>query len=364
MKACRSPRRIFCSKRAKRIDFMKRLSVLGKIVVTLNIIVAFFLFLACFTPYIRVRSFPALSFLGLAVPVLVATNMFFALYWLVARKRLWSISFLVLLIGYFMLGNFINLPFGSNAVFSKDDLTLMSFNVRVFNKNKNIDSETVFEDIKSFVSEQKPDIICFQETGYLRRMEYIDYPYKYLKYINNQKKILLAIFSKYPIVGEGLINFPDTHNSAAYADIVYQKDTIRVYNLHLQSLGITPGKGIIKRSSTKELYEKLSTKFIKQEQQAMQIVEHSSNTDYKKIICGDFNNSQFSRTYKILSKNMVDTFKAKGSGYGRTLVFHGVPVRIDFILADEELEVTGHKNYDVQYSDHYPIMASFRLGIN
>ena len=58
---------------------------------------------------------------------------------------------------------------------------------------------------------------------------------------------------------------------------------------------------------------------------------------------------------------MQDSFEEKGSGYGRTYNYHGLPVRIDFILADEGIEVKSHKNFNVKYSDHFPVMASFSL---
>ncbi|MFH6605019.1 endonuclease/exonuclease/phosphatase family protein [Maribacter algicola] len=340
---------------------MKKLSVFNKIVLTVNIIVASLLFLACFTPYISVKSFPVLSFLGLAVPIFVAINILFFLYWLISGRRLWLLSFAALVVGYLALGNFIKLTYGDEVVFSEDDLKIMSFNVRGFNKNRNIESETIFEDIKTFIDKEEPDIICFQEVGYLRRKEYVDYPFMHLEYIGNPGKVLLGIFSKYPILKSELINFKWTRNNAAYADILYENDTIRVYNLHLQSLGITPGRGVIRNSSSEKLCKQLSTHFQKQEEQAKFVVEHGNGVNYKKIICGDFNNSQFSRTYNILSKNKIDAFKAKGTGYGRTFSFHGLPVRIDFILADPEFEITAHKTYDVEYSDHFPIMASFKM---
>jgi len=47
-----------------------------------------------------------------------------------------------------------------------------------------------------------------------------------------------AIFSKFPIVKSGSIEFPNTANNAIYADIVKGSDTIRIYNVHLQSLRI------------------------------------------------------------------------------------------------------------------------------
>ncbi len=339
---------------------MRKLSLFNKIVLTVNVIVATLLFLACFTPYISVKIFPALSFLGLAVPILVATNILFFLYWLIGRRRQWLLSFTALLIGYLALGNFINLPFGDDVVFSENELKIMSFNVRGFNKNKNIDSETIFEDIESLVTEQNPDILCFQELGHIPKEAYTIYPYGDVRYVKTANEYL-GILSKYPIVIAEPLLIPGDSGPAFYADILYKKDTIRIYSLHLESLGITPGSGIIRRSHPKRLYGQLTESFKRQEEQAKYVVEHAGKVNYKKIICGDFNNSQFSRTYKIMAKNKMDTFKAKGSGYGRTFIFHGLPVRIDFILADPEFEVTAHKTYDVEYSDHFPIMASFRL---
>jgi len=340
---------------------MRGLSSVNKIVFAINIFTAALLFSACLTPYMSVSTFPAISFLGLAVPVLVAANILFFLYWLLQRKRQWAISFLALLLGYLALGNFVHLPFGSNASFSEDDLTVMSFNVREFNDNKIIDSGSISKEIEDLVNTEKPDIICFQEAGKITVTDYDSYPYRYLEHTGNKYRVRMAILSKYPILDAGLLNFPRTNNNGSYVDVLYKKDTIRVYNLHLQSLGITPGQGVIRKSSSEKLYKQLTTYFKKQENQANAVIEHANRVPYDKIICGDFNNSQFSRAYKIISENRVDTFKAKGSGYGRTFVFHGVPVRIDFILADPGIEVAGHKTYDVPYSDHFPIMASFRL---
>ena len=92
-----------------------------------------------------------------------------------------------------------------------------------------------------------------------------------------------------------------------------------------------------------------------------QIVEHIKGSPYPVILCGDFNNTQFSNAYQIVRGDKQDTFIEEGTGYGGTLNFRGLPVRIDFILADPTFEVQSHKNYDEKYSDHFPIMASFKL---
>jgi endonuclease/exonuclease/phosphatase family metal-dependent hydrolase len=340
---------------------VKRLSIFDKIVFIINTLAALLLLAACAVPNISSGQFSFLSFLSLAVPLLVGVNVLFCLYWALKRRRHLWLSLFVLVFGYFTLGTFLKFKFSEEKVL-EEDLSVMSYNVRVFNKFEELDNPNVFEDVKAFVSEENPDIICFQEPGYLRRKEYTDYPYKYLEYIHMEGKVLLGIFSKYPIVNSGLVNFPQSPNNASYADILYKNDTLRIYNVHLQSLGITPGKGVIRREPSDKLFKMLTKSFTLQQQQAKIIEEHMKTTNYKKILCGDFNNTQFSNTYKTIKGDKQDTFIEQGTGYGRTLYFHKFPVRIDFILADPAFKVKSHKNYDGVYSDHFPIMASFELG--
>lgn len=340
---------------------MRRLSFFDKIVFAINILFAILLFLACLSPYILTKTLSFLPFLGLSVPALVIINILFFGYWSLKRKRQLSLSFLALLVGYISLGTFVRFGGGDKKT-SENDLTILSYNVRYFNKYGNIESETVFEDIKNFVEEQDPDILCFQEVNSMRRTKkHFEYPYEYVEKHGTKIKTVLSVFSKYPIIQAEVIRFPNTKNNACYADIVVKKDTIRVYNVHMQSLGITPGSGAISSNSPQTLYSKLGAEFKKQEEQAQYIAEHGNNVSYKKIVCGDFNNNQYSRTYGLIKGNKLDSFDEKGTGYGRTFVFHGIPARIDFILADPTFEVTSHQNFDQKYSDHFPIMASFRL---
>lgn len=49
-----------------------------------------------------------------------------------------------------------------------------------------------------------------------------------------------AIFSKYKIINQGTIAFPESDNLVIFADVKKGKDTLRVYNIHLQSVKISP----------------------------------------------------------------------------------------------------------------------------
>ncbi|MEO9891277.1 endonuclease/exonuclease/phosphatase family protein [Aurantibacter sp.] len=339
---------------------MRHLSFINKIIFAFNILIALLLLVDCLSPYVSVTTISFLPFLALGTPILVIVNVMFLGYWVLKGRRQFILSLIALVCGYLSLGTFIQFNNENNS--SKDDLKIMSYNVRQFNSNLNLESKTVFEDIKDLVATSGADIVCFQEASNKYKMKPFDYPYKYIsEKPRGQVRTGISIFSKYPIIEAETILFTESVNNGCYADILVSKDTIRVYNLHMQSLGITPGHGIIRNSDSQKLYKKLTSKFYKQETQAEIIAKHSKDVSYRTIITGDFNNNQYSRTYNILKGDRLDSFDEKGSGYGRTFNFHRMPVRIDFMLADPGIEITSHKNFNQVYSDHFPILATFRL---
>lgn len=361
MKAYQKLKKTFYSKQVRKIKVARKLSVFNTFLFFLNVIVALFLLGAFAVPHISSERFSFLAFLSLAVPLLVGVNTLFLLYWMLRRRQQLWLSLVVLVFGYFALGTFVKLKFSDETPL-EEDLSVMSYNVRSFNRYKQLDNRFVFEEIKEFVDQEHPDIICFQEPSYGRKREYLkDYPYHSLEYIYTNMKVMLGFFSKYPIIKSDFITFPDSRNNGAYADILYKNDTIRIYNVHLQSLGVTPGSGAIRGQASDKLFKKINKNFSIQQQQAKLVKENIDACSYKQIVCGDFNNTQFSNAYQTIKGDKLDTFIEKGKGFGRTLDFHNVPMRIDFILADPVFEVKSHKNYDVKYSDHYPIMASFKL---
>lgn len=335
------------------------MSFWSKTVFGLNILFSAFLLLACVVPYTKSAS---LSFLSLAVPLLVLINFLFLLYWLiVSPKRMW-LSFAVLVVGYFVLGSFVQ----SNSMdktAKKNVLKVMSFNIQGF---EGYPTDMVRPNIKvfeDFIQNQNPDIICFQEFGYrgVRKKLFAKYPSNFINHQVGSKEtgVLMAIYSKYPIVNKGNINFPNSGNGANFVDILYKEDTVRVYNLHLESLKVRPRS--IKRERSDRLLGRLRNSFAKQQEQADLIRNHMDLVNFRRIVCADFNNTQYSYAYNAVKIDMKDSFEEKGFGYGRTINFWKFPLRIDFILTDPGIEVLEHENYNVKLSDHEPIMATLRI---
>ncbi|RRQ48906.1 endonuclease [Maribacter algicola] len=334
------------------------MSFWGKTVYGLNIVFSVGMLLACIAPYTKSAN---LSFLSLPVPVLVISNFLFLLYWLMVKpKRLW-LSFIVLVVGYFSLGSFVQ--FNTGESYDDNALKVMSFNIQGFEGFPRNYDRPIVPEIADFIQKENPDILCFQEFGYwgLRNEVFQNYPYSFTNYEvgSEEKGVLMAIYSKYPIINKGDIEFPNSLNGASFVDVLYKKDTLRAYNLHLESLKVRPRS--LKRERSDRLLGRLRNSFAKQQEQADLIREHMKGVSFRKIVCADMNNTQYSYAYQELKQDMEDSFVEKGYGYGRTINFWKFPLRIDFILTDPGIDVLDHKNYSESLSDHEPIMATLQI---
>ena len=169
----------------------------------------------------------------------------------------------------------------------------------------------------------------------------------------------LAVFSKYKIVNKGKIEFTNSNNKAIYVDVLKSKDTIRVYNVHFESLHINPDLEELSEENTEYLVKRIGGRFKKQQDQALKVLKHQEVCKYKKIVVGDFNNTAYSYIYTQFKKaKFQDAFELAGNGFGRTFNFKFFPLRIDYILISEEFKVNEFKNFNNKYSDHYPIKAN------
>jgi endonuclease/exonuclease/phosphatase family metal-dependent hydrolase len=113
--------------------------------------------------------------------------------------------------------------------------------------------------------------------------------------------------------------------------------------------------------SSENLVKRVGTTFKLQQSQTELFLAHKANCRYKMIVCGDFNNTAYSYIYKEIKGDLQDAFVEAGNGFGRTFNFKFFPIRIDFILADQSFDINAFKTFDVELSDHYPIMANVKL---
>jgi endonuclease/exonuclease/phosphatase family metal-dependent hydrolase len=339
---------------------MRNLNAIDKIIFFFNSILASMLLLSYLLPFVEPKHFAYISVLSLTVPLLIILNILFAIYWLLKVKRQLILSLFVLIIGYSHVLSLYKFSSSKNIENTKN-LSIMNYNVRLFNLYNWITKKDIETQIFSLIKKEQPDIVCFQEYLPQDKVDLSFYKYKYEELSGQRVKNGQAIFSKYPIVSSGSINFPNTENNAIFADVVKANDTIRIYNVHLQSSGINTDAKHLKNKNSERLFNRVAKTFKMQQSQAELFIKHKNNSPYKMIICGDFNNTSYSYVYRKIKGDLVDAFEEAGNGFGRTFNFKYFPVRIDFILVEESFSINGFKSYEAKLSDHYPILAKVSL---
>jgi len=332
---------------------MKKLALTDKLLFVINLLLATILLISYLGYYISPDSISVISFLSLSVPFLITLNLVFAVFWMLKLKRQFLLSTLVLIIGYQYITKFYSLS--EKKVLLTNDVKIMSYNVRLFNLYNWIEGDSIEQNIYKFINNKAPDILCIQEFHLSTEFE-LNYPYEYVHISTDKNNYGHAIFSNFNIVNSGALNFPDSTNNAIFVDIVKNNDTIRVYNVHLESLKINPKEDNFTQENSEKFRIRVEKSFKKQTEQAVLIMQHQGKTPYKTIICGDFNNNAFSWVYRKLKSSKRDAFEIGGKGFGKTYDYF-FPLRIDFILVDEKIDINNFKTYDINYSDHYPIMA-------
>ncbi|WP_047546533.1 endonuclease/exonuclease/phosphatase family protein [Psychroserpens sp. Hel_I_66] len=342
---------------------MGKLKVFEKFIFVINSLMAFALLLSYILPYAEPNKFAFLSVLSLAVPFLIIINILFVIYWLLKVKKQMLVSLVVLALGYNYVFSLYKLTTSKNVV-DTENISVMNYNVRLFNAFDWIKDPNLKDHISKFISEKNPDILCMQEYRPDENIDLSALPYKHIELSGNKVKNGQAIYTKFPIINSGSIEFPNTSNNAIFADVVKGADTIRIYNVHLQSLGIDPTAEELSTENSENLFKRVSSTFKMQQSQAEQFLEHKKKCSYKMIISGDFNNTAYSYVYKEIKGDMKDAFKQAGNGFGRTFDFKFFPVRIDFVFVDDAFQINAFKTYDVKYSDHYPVMAKVKLKSN
>ena len=338
---------------------MKELSLFNKIVFFFNNVCAL-LFIASFViPYIAPKTFPLIAVISLLVPFLLSAHLVFIIYWIITgfKKHMFLSVFCIILSIIFSAFPY---EFNKKVITSNNELSLMTYNVHLFNKYNWINKENLATNIVDFIHKQDPDILAVQEFSPNSKVNF-NYPYKSIVLKGEKISFGQAIFSKYKIISKGSVDFDNSSNNAIYVDILKNKDTIRIYNIHLESLRLGNNQELLIEEKSDKIIRRLTKGFVKQQEQVEKFLEHKAQFKGKIIISGDLNNTSYSWVYHQIKKEMYDTFIEAGNGFGKTFDLRKYPLRIDFILVDETMEVNEHQNFTVVYSDHFPVMA--RIGL-
>jgi len=339
---------------------LKPIKFLGKLIYIVNWL-AVVLLLACFAASMMPpASFPYFNLLSLAVSPLILINVLFAIYWIFRGKKRFVPSVLILILAFLFFK-----PVVWNTARKAQDkpksLSVLSYNVRLFNAyEEDPDPGQVRARFAQMLETQSPDVLCIQEYYVPNSVDLSAYPYRFVHFKDSTNVLGHAIFSKYPLINSGSFDFQGTYNNSIYSDVVVGRDTLRLYNFHLQSIGILPNLDFLQARGADQISEGISAAFVRQQEQAETIVQHREQSPYRVIASGDLNNSAFGSVYNEMAHGLNDAFLEAGNGVGGTYIFGFYPLRIDFILSDPDLTVTEYVTLERGMSDHKPIYTSLQ----
>jgi endonuclease/exonuclease/phosphatase family metal-dependent hydrolase len=353
--------------------------VIYRILLAVNGIFAIALLISYLAVVVSPVNFVLPAFLGLAYPYLLFFNIIFVIVWAMLLRFEALISLVVIFAGFIHFSNYIKLtrPSGDKT----NTYKVLSYNVRLFNYFENNKGLTSEKKIFSFLKSQSPDIICLQDLFLVGKptveeslmIEYLGGKYySHMKVTESGKNRYYGIitFSKYPIIKRGEIVHPASSSLTIYTDIVINKDTVRVYNNHLESfrlkrmersfieeLSLADKKTM---SEVKSLSVSLKKGFRKRAIQAQVVKDYINKSPYKVMVTGDFNDTPVSYVYRKIRKGLNDSFINSGYGAGFTYRGNYPPNRIDYILYDNKYVNSYFEIIKLNYSDHYPIVAYFK----
>jgi endonuclease/exonuclease/phosphatase family metal-dependent hydrolase len=358
-------------------------SIVYGIVLAINGIALIGLMASYLAGSISPADFWPLAFAGLAYPVMLAIALIFALFWAIRRK--WKL----LLFHLFILGIRADLVAAHIQIGNRNadlpienGINVMTYNVHLFSAYRELDNRQELHSMVDHITAESTDIICMQEyfsQGEKNRPEIKD-DLKKLSLGRHShieayagspgtpytSGVALATLSSYPVLARGRIL---ATNSAAmrciYTDLLIAQDTIRVYNVHLESVRIqdadfqTLNQVLTEMDSLERLsniFAKLRNAFVNRAELSDSMVAHMARCPFPVIVCGDFNDTPASYSYQRISRSLKDSFREAGKGSGFT--YARVPLfRIDNILYSNSFRARSHSVHQWPHSDHYAVTA-------
>lgn len=358
------------------------------LILSLNLISVAALLFSYLAPFINPSKFALPALFGLAYPYLLMVNLIFLFYWLIRLKKEILISLLVILMGWNQLNNL--LPLGGKnyevptEINTERTFRVFSYNVRGFDRYHWTEDPNTKKEIFDLIMTQEPDILCIQEyyTSNLKGERQSDiskhlaqFPHSDIYYTTdpaNKSGFGIATYSKVPVLKRSRIPFNSTYNAAMYTDHLILDDTIRVFNVHLQSIKFREDNyafldtARLKYSNEqiqeiKSIGSRLKTAFTLRAEQATMIANYIKESPHPVIVIGDFNDTPQSYAYRKIKKGLKDAFRQAGRGFGNTYAGELPSFRIDHIMMGEPLVPYQFKRIKTDCSDHFPITTLLYL---
>lgn len=314
----------------------------------------FFLLVAMLlNAYVPPKTFPWFNFIALGFPILMSVYFVLTIFWIISWKKR---AFVFLLFGLLFFKPVIR---WINYVPDKKEAA----NLKILTLNAKGGSYGM-EKIESYVNGQNADIVLLQEYGDREK-----YQFKGLH--EGPQSYVVTFFSKYKIIEQKqLIESNYTYNNAYVirTDLEIRGKIYRIINVYLQpfkfkkSMVKLNGNSDEDERKVKNVIKRMIPTFKMHQEQISTIRESIDNSPYPVILAGDFNSVPNSYEYYHLLDGLQDAFVEAGQGSGTSFHDYKFPIRIDYIFSSKTIKPLSYKvDRSVKLSDHFPVMASFKL---
>ena len=301
--------------------------------------------------YIPPKVFPWFNLLSLGFPFLITGYILLTIFWIFSWKKR---AFVFLFLGLLFFNSTIRWVNYSSKKGEVADLKIVSFNTKIAKFGK--------KNIEAYIDSINADVVFLQEDGQKK------YQFKGLsKTINN--RVVISTFTKHKIIAEKELIFSEFINAyGSQTDIEIKGKIYRFINVYLGpfkfeksmvKLGVNKDED---EEKAKNIVKKLIPTFKQHQEQVNMIREGVENSPYPVILAGDFNSVPNSYEYYHLLDGLQDAFVESGSGSGTSFHDYKFPIRIDYVFTSKSIQPISYTvDRSVNISDHYPVIASFKL---
>ena len=341
----------------------------GVVFALLAAVAACALVVSCLAPYLHPTKHPVVMFFGLYYIPLFLLNILLLLIAVFRHPRALLIPVIALLPTLLLAERFVKFGREEEAP-EGPSVKILTYNLGRYDAGaRKISANEAVPGIRRLLAEQDADIVCLQEfaiedTSQLASL-LPDYPYHALHLFKGRRWFGNVTLSKYPIVNESALTFPQSRNLSVITDIDVDGRTFRVYNCHLESYSVS-FNALVKRLSHRETFTDEVSQFHgrlreatrRRTEQVLALLDNEDRSPWPVFRCGDFNDSPVSYTYHQLTRHQKDGFVEAGRGMGSSYALLWPMLRIDYILLPQEFTARRHETLRVPWSDHYPVVTN------
>lgn len=358
-------------------------------IVAVNIVASAALLLAAYGGLVNPLSTPVGAILAMTFPLTLVVMIVLFIVNLLWMRRLALLNISMLAICWGPLTTYCPLHFLRPSVSEIEKmeghkLKVMTFNVLGFydltgQDEYNADGNTTI----GYILDQDADVVVLQEGADILnpRVRHVSqsqhralmatYPHTHVDHNS------LSILSKYPLRAIKVDADSIAGLEICRYDLRVAGKTIHLFNVHLQSIGLTDEDKQVYKDMTEGdtpedmgelrtgIFHKLAHAFRARARQAQAVREELNEVDGNILLCGDFNDIPGSYAYrKISGSDLKDVYEE--AGFGPAITYHADKFyfRIDQMLYRGALEPLRAWTGDCPSSDHYPLIAYFKITDN